>query len=42
MIAMAGYKPETHKVFTEDGYVLTVYRYKLLGFDLPKSTLRAE
>ena len=29
MIAMAGHKPETHKVFTEDGYILTVYRCKL-------------
>ena len=31
MIAKAGHKPETHKVFTEDGYILTVYRCKLQG-----------
>ena len=38
MIAMAGYKPETHKVFTEDGYVLTVYRCKLQGFFVSENT----
>ena len=31
MIAMAEYKPETHKVLTEDGYILTVYRFKMQG-----------
>lgn len=31
MISMGGYKPETHKVFTEDGFILTVYRMVGLG-----------
>lgn len=28
MIGVAGYDAESHKVVTEDGYVLTIYRWE--------------